>query len=104
MSDYPETMDHMLAAWNEPEFQNVRSHLERAMTDNIRFVDPANDIVGLDAGNRRRTHQNILPELRRCRWNLWRSNRQSQNLIYPGAACCDRTGPTATGLDRNHSS
>lgn len=49
MSEYPETMDHMLAAWNERSIENVRSHLERALSGDVRFVDPANEITGLDA-------------------------------------------------------
>ena len=49
MSDYPETLDHMLAAWNERKAEKVRSHLERALAPNVRFVDPTNDLTGIDA-------------------------------------------------------
>ena len=49
MSDYPETLDHMLAAWNEPESDRVRAHLERALSPRVRFVDPTHDIAGIDA-------------------------------------------------------
>ena len=49
MSDYPETFDHMLAAWNEREPAKVRGHLEQALAPDVRFVDPDNDITGIDA-------------------------------------------------------
>jgi len=48
MSDYPEAFDHMLAAWNEPDSALVRSHLEKALTPDIRFVDPSIDVTGID--------------------------------------------------------
>lgn len=48
MSDIPESLDHMLAAWNEPESSNVRIHLERGLAPNIRFVDPSIDVTGID--------------------------------------------------------
>ena len=48
MSDYPESLDHMLAAWNEPESSLVRGHLERALASGIRFVDPSIDLAGID--------------------------------------------------------
>jgi hypothetical protein len=49
MSDYPETFDHMLAAWNEREPGKVRGHLEQALSADVHFVDPSNDITGIDA-------------------------------------------------------
>lgn len=49
MSQYPETLDHMLAAWNEPDPSKVRSHLDRALADTVRFVDPSIDVTGIDA-------------------------------------------------------
>lgn len=48
MSDYPECLDHMLAAWNEPEPSLVRGHLDRALASGIRFVDPSIDVTGID--------------------------------------------------------
>ncbi len=48
MSDYPEALDHMLAAWNEPDPALVRGHLERALAPGIRFVDPSIDLTGMD--------------------------------------------------------
>ena len=48
MSDYPEALDHMLAAWNETDPALVRSHLEQALSAEVRFVDPSIDITGID--------------------------------------------------------
>jgi len=49
MSDYPATLDHMLAAWNEREPAKVRGHLEQALARDVRFIDPTHDITGIDA-------------------------------------------------------
>ncbi|MEM7285979.1 MAG: nuclear transport factor 2 family protein [Actinomycetota bacterium] len=46
---YPETLDHMLAAWNETDPAQVRGHLETALAPDVHFVDPPNDITGIDA-------------------------------------------------------
>lgn len=48
MSNYPEALDHMLQAWNEPEANKVSVHLERALSTNVRFVDPSADVFGLE--------------------------------------------------------
>jgi len=48
MADYPNSLDHMLAAWNEPNPSLVRGHLERALAPSIRFVDPSIDVIGID--------------------------------------------------------
>lgn len=48
MSDYPASFDHMLAAWNEPEAAHVRGHLDLALADDVRFVDPSVDVTGID--------------------------------------------------------
>lgn len=48
MTSYPEALDHMLAAWNEPDATQVRSHLEKALDPNVRFVDPSIDVTGID--------------------------------------------------------
>lgn len=48
MNNYPETFDHMLAAWNETEPSRVRSHLEKALAQDVRFVDPSIDLIGID--------------------------------------------------------
>ena len=49
MNDHPQTLDHMLAAWNELEPAKVRGHLERALAPSVRFVDPTHDLTGIDA-------------------------------------------------------
>jgi hypothetical protein len=48
MPDYPASFDHMLAAWNEKDPARVRGHLDLALTDRVRFVDPSIDLVGID--------------------------------------------------------
>lgn len=48
MTTYPEALDHMLAAWNEPDPAQVRGHLDRALAPGIRFVDPSIDVSGID--------------------------------------------------------
>jgi hypothetical protein len=48
MANYPKALDHMLKAWNEPDSTQVRSHLEKAMNSNVRFVDPSIDVSGID--------------------------------------------------------
>ncbi len=48
MSDYPDSLNHMLAAWNEPDSSKVRSHLDKALNPNVRFVDPTIDVTGID--------------------------------------------------------
>ena len=48
MSTYPKSLDHMLAAWNEPDPSKVRAHLDLALSPNIRFVDPTIDVTGID--------------------------------------------------------
>jgi len=49
MGRYPATFDHMLAAWNEREPAKVRGHLAQALAPGVRFVDPVNEIAGIDA-------------------------------------------------------
>lgn len=48
MADYPEALDHMLAAWNEANPTLVRSHLEKALHPDVRFVDPSIDVSGIE--------------------------------------------------------
>lgn len=48
MSQVPETFDRMLAAWNEPYPERVRSHLDSALSASVHFVDPSIDLVGID--------------------------------------------------------
>ena len=49
MAEIPESLEHMLAAWNEPDPSNVRSHLDVALSADVRFVDPSIDVTGIDA-------------------------------------------------------
>ncbi len=48
MAGYPEALDHMLAAWNEPDPALVRGHLGKALAVEVRFVDPSIDVTGID--------------------------------------------------------
>ena len=52
MPDYPEALDNMLAAWNEPDPALERGHLERAIAPGVRFVDPSIDVTGIDGFQR----------------------------------------------------
>ncbi|MEU6080688.1 nuclear transport factor 2 family protein [Streptomyces sp. NPDC047108] len=49
MTALPETFTHYLAAWNETDTGLIRGHLDRAVTRDVLFVDPANTTVGPDA-------------------------------------------------------
>ena len=49
MTDVPESLERMLAAWNEAEPSSVRNHLDRALSTDVRFVDPSIDVTGIDA-------------------------------------------------------
>jgi hypothetical protein len=48
MSDIPESFYHYLAAWNEPDAERVRPHLEKSVAPDVLFVDPANTTRGID--------------------------------------------------------
>lgn len=48
MPSYPESFDHMLAAWNESDSTKVCSHLAKALAPDVRFVDPTIDVTGID--------------------------------------------------------
>ncbi len=56
MTDYPESLAHMLAAWNESDATKVRDHLDKALSENVRFVDPTIDVSGID-GFERNVHE-----------------------------------------------
>ena len=45
---HPESLDHMLAAWNEHDPDAVRGHLERALAPSVEFIDPSIETHGLD--------------------------------------------------------
>ena len=38
----------MLAAWNEPDPDRVRAHLERALATDVEFIDPSIETHGID--------------------------------------------------------
>lgn len=48
MADHAQSLDHMLAAWNETDSSLVRRHLEKALSGQVRFVDPSIDVTGID--------------------------------------------------------
>lgn len=48
MPAYPESFDHMLAAWNEPDSARVRAHLEKALAPDVEFIDPSIVTRGID--------------------------------------------------------
>lgn len=52
MAEIPETLDSMLAAWNETDPEQIRPHLDRALAADVVFIDPAHSIVGLEAFER----------------------------------------------------
>ncbi|MBT8214949.1 MAG: hypothetical protein KJP12_06960 [Acidimicrobiia bacterium] len=45
---HPESLDHMLAAWNESEPEKVRAHLEKALSPQVEFIDPSIVTWGID--------------------------------------------------------
>ena len=49
MANHPEALNHMFAAWNESDAGKVRAHLDKALANTIRFVDPSIDLTGIDA-------------------------------------------------------
>ena len=61
MTQAPASFDLMLAAWNEKDATKVRGHLEKAVSADVHFVDPAVDIVGIDAfeANVHHVHEQI---------------------------------------------
>ena len=61
MNTAPESFDHMLAAWNEPDPTKVRDHLDKALAPEVHFVDPSIDVVGIDAfeENVHRVHEQV---------------------------------------------
>jgi hypothetical protein len=48
VSSYPSSFDHMLAAWNEPDVERVRGHLDQALSPQATFVDPTIVTRGID--------------------------------------------------------
>lgn len=48
MPRYPESLDTMMAAWNEPDPKRVRGHLDRALSPSVVFIDPSIVTRGID--------------------------------------------------------
>jgi hypothetical protein len=48
MTEVPESFRHYLAAWNEPDPGGVRAHLDRSVSGDVLFVDPANTTTTID--------------------------------------------------------
>jgi hypothetical protein len=47
--DMPDSLRHYWDMWNEPDVAKVRGHLDRAVSDDVLFVDPLHNHVGRDA-------------------------------------------------------
>ena len=43
-----ESLEHMLAAWNERDPGQIRAHLEKALAPNVEFIDPSIETHGID--------------------------------------------------------
>ena len=48
MTDTHAAFDHMYQAWNETAPAKIRSHLNKALAPDVRFVDPSIDVTGID--------------------------------------------------------
>jgi hypothetical protein len=48
LSDPPESLDLMLAAWNESEPGKVRGILDKALAPDVHFLDPSIDVTGIE--------------------------------------------------------
>ena len=44
----PEALDHYRSAWNERDTQRIRAHLDRSVTDDVLFTDPAHTTKNVD--------------------------------------------------------
>lgn len=44
-----QSLERMLAAWNETDLDKIRGHLEFALTEDVDFCDPQHHISGYDA-------------------------------------------------------
>ncbi len=65
---YPESLDHMLAAWNEQDPDGVRGHLDKALAPHVTFIDPSVETHGIDEFEVNvRTVQATLPGARYSR-------------------------------------
>ena len=59
MAALPQSFKHLLAAWNESDLGQIRSHLDKAITPQIEFTDPNFCIRGIDA------FENMIKEFRK---------------------------------------
>ena len=48
MTDVPESFHHYLAAWNEPDLDRIRAHLDLSVRGDVLFVDPVNTTTTID--------------------------------------------------------
>lgn len=46
--DHPESLELMLAAWNEADPTKVRGHLDAALAADVVFIDPSIETHGID--------------------------------------------------------
>jgi len=49
MSNYPQSLEKMMSIWNTSDADKIRSISEEIFTDDMHFVDPNYNIVGVDA-------------------------------------------------------
>ena len=49
MSETPKALEQMLNAWNELDPDAVRGHLDKALAEDVVFIDPTHSTVGRDA-------------------------------------------------------
>ena len=48
MQQIPKAFAFMLDAWNEKDLDQIRSHLDKSVAENVVFADPSNFIHGRD--------------------------------------------------------
>lgn len=48
MSNFPESLVHYLAAWNEMDPTKIRGHLDRSCDQDVLFIDPENTTRNID--------------------------------------------------------
>lgn len=45
---HPSALDDMLAAWNEPDPERIRGHLDRCLAPHVVYIDPSVEAHGID--------------------------------------------------------
>ena len=95
MSETPKALEQMLNAWNELDHDAVRGHLDKALAEDVVFIDPTHSTVGRDA------FETMVHDFRPqfplagcsrssvidCHHNLYRYNWESHQggeLLVPG--------------------